>query len=165
MKKEISEFRSKDGFLYSSVVWLPDNKPKQIIQIVKIIRSKGIGLYFISQSPNDIPDEILSQLGNRIQHVLRSYTKTDEKTIKAAADSYRKNPLFDTEEAIKTLGTGEALVSFQDENGEPSIVEKVIILPPQSKMGTIDDLTRQNVIKTSFIYDKYKSKQKEIIEE
>ena len=137
---------------------MPDYLIKNIIQIVKLIRSKGVGLYFISQSPSDIPDEVLAQLGNRIQHVLRSYTKTDEKAIKAAADSFRENPEFDTEEAIKTLGTGEALVSFQDENGEPTIVEKVTILPPQSKMGTIDDLTRQNIIKQGFLYNKYESK-------
>ncbi|MBO5095768.1 MAG: DUF853 family protein [Bacilli bacterium] len=137
---------------------MPDYLIRNIIQIVKLIRSKGVGLYFISQSPSDIPDEVLAQLGNRIQHVLRSYTKTDEKAIKAAADSFRENPEFDTEEAIKTLGTGEALVSFQDENGEPTIVEKVTILPPQSKMGTIDDLTRQNIIKQGFLYNKYETK-------
>lgn len=137
---------------------MPDYLIKNVIQIVKLIRSKGIGLYFISQSPSDIPDEVLAQLGNRIQHVLRSYTKTDEKTIKAAADSFRKNPEFDTEEAIKKLGTGEALVSFQDENGEPTITEEVTILPPQSKMGTIDNITRQSLIKMNFLYNKYEIK-------
>jgi len=131
---------------------------KQIIQIVKLIRSKGIGLYFISQSPSDIPDEILSQLGNRIQHVLRYYTKSDEKAIKAAAESFRTNPNFDTAEEIKTLKTGEALVSLQNEFGEPTIVEKVTILPPQSQMGTITDLERQNIIKNSNFYQKYENK-------
>lgn len=154
-KPKLVFFFDESHLLFSE---MPDYLIKNIIQIVKLIRSKGVGLYFISQSPSDIPDEILAQLGNRIQHVLRSYTKTDEKTIKAAADSFRKNPEFDTEAAIKTLGTGEALVSFQDENGEPTIVEKVTILPPQSKMGPIDDLTRQNLIKSSFLYNKYENK-------
>lgn len=134
---------------------MSDNIIKQLIQIVKLIRSKGIGLYFISQSPGDIPDEILAQLGNRIQHVLRSYTKSDEKVIKAAANSYRENENFDTIEAIKTLGTGEALISFQNEDGEPTIVDKYTILPPQSKMGTIDDTTRIRIFKENWLYNKY----------
>jgi len=137
---------------------MPDHMIKNIISIVKLIRSKGIGLYFISQSPSDIPDEILSQLGNRVQHVLRYYTKSDAKAIKAACDSFRENPNFNTEDTIKELETGEALVSFQNENGEPSIVEKVTILPPQSKMGTIDDETRNNVIKSDMFYQKYENK-------
>ncbi len=128
---------------------------KQLIQIVKLIRSKGVGLYFISQSPSDIKDEVLSQLGNRIEHVLRAYTPKDEKAIKAAAEGFRKNPKFDTVEAIKSLGTGEALVSFQTEKGEPSIVEKVTILPPQSRMGTITIEERNDQIKNSRLYGKY----------
>ena len=137
---------------------MPDHMIKQIIQIVKLIRSKGIGLYFISQSPSDIPDEILAQLGNRVQHVLRSYTKSDEKAIKAAADSFRSNPNFDTEEVIKSLATGEALISLQDEDGQPTVVNKFTILPPQSMMGTIDEVARQNVITTSSLYMKYETK-------
>ena len=137
---------------------MSDNIVKQLIQIVKLIRSKGIGLYFISQSPGDIPDEILAQLGNRIQHVLRSYTKSDEKVIKAAANSYRENENFDTVEAIKTLGTGEALISLQNEDGEPTIVDKFTILPPQSKMGTIDDTERNNIFKNNWLYNKYNVK-------
>lgn len=139
-----------------------DDIPKElldsIIQIVKLIRSKGVGLYFISQSPSDIPDEILSQLGNRIQHVLRYYTKNDEKAIKAAANSFRINPNLDTEEEIKNLGTGVALVSFQDEYGTPEMVEKVTILPPQSSMGAIDDDIRFELIKRSYLYGKYENK-------
>lgn len=134
---------------------MKDSVIKKLVQIVKLIRSKGVGLYFISQTPSDIKDEVLSQLGNRVEHVLRSYTKSDEKSIKAAADGFRPNPNFDTVEAIKSLGTGEALVSFQTENGEPSIVEKVTILPPQSRMGTITDLERDTLIKNSRIYGKY----------
>ena len=130
---------------------------KSITQIVKLIRSKGIGLYFISQSPSDIPDEILSQLGNRIQHVLRYYTKNDEKAIKAAANSFRINPKLDTVEEIKNLGTGVALVSFQDEKGMPEMVEKVTILPPQSAMGAIDDDIREELIRSNYLYGKYET--------
>lgn len=137
---------------------MPGYLLKSITQIVKLIRSKGIGLYFISQTPNDIPNEILGQLGNRIQHVLRTYTKTDEAIVKAAADSYRSNPDFDTMDAIKNLGTGEALVSFQTESGEPDIVQKVTILPPQSKMGPIEDALREQIIKESWLYGKYENK-------
>lgn len=135
---------------------------KQIIQIIKLIRSKGVGVYFISQSPSDIPDEILSQLGNKVQHVLRSYTPGDEKSIKAAANSFRKNPDFKTEDAIKELATGEALVSFLDENGEPNIVQRVLILPPQSFNGTITDEMRESIIKQSRLYGKYESEINEI---
>ena len=138
-----------------------DNIPRTLLnsitQIVKLIRSKGIGVYFISQSPSDIPDEILSQLGNRIQHVLRYYTKNDEKSIKAAANSFRMNPKLDTVEEIKNLGTGVALVSFQDEKGMPEMVEKVTILPPQSAMGAIDDDIRDELIKNSYLYGKYET--------
>ena len=134
---------------------MKENVIKQLIQIVKLIRSKGVGLYFISQSPSDINDEVLSQLGNRVQHVLRAYTKTDEKSIIAAANGFRNNPEFDTAEMIRLLGTGEALVSFQNEKGEPEIVEKVTILPPQSRMGTITDYERSEQIKRSRLYGKY----------
>lgn len=154
-KPKIAFFFDEAHLLFSE---MPEHLIKQIIQIVKLIRSKGIGLYFISQSPSDIPDEILSQLGNRIQHVLRYYTKNDEKAIKTACNSFRNNPNFDTEEAIKSLKTGEALISVQNEEGEPTIVEKVTILPPQSLMGTIDDIKRQEVIKNSQFYQKYENR-------
>lgn len=137
---------------------MPEHIIKNLTSIVKLIRSKGIGVYFISQSPSDIPDEILSQLGNRIQHVLRYYTKADEKSIKAACNSFRSNPNFKTEDVITQLKTGEALVSVQTEDGEPSIVEKVKILPPQSLMGTIDDDIREETIKDGMFYNKYKDK-------
>ena len=136
---------------------MKENVIKQLIQIVKLIRSKGVGLYFISQSPSDIKDEVLSQLGNRVQHVLRAYTKSDEKSITAAANGFRSNPEFNTEEAIRLLGTGEALVSFQNEKGEPSVVEKVTILPPQSRMGTILDSEREDLIRSSRLYGKYEN--------
>ena len=134
---------------------MPTYRLKQIIQIVKLIRSRGIGLYFISQGPTDIPDEILAQLGNRIQHTLRAYTPSEQKVVKAAADAFRINPNFNTADAIMTLGTGEALISFQNANGEPEIVEKATILPPQSKMGTIDGMTRNKIINNSTLCGKY----------
>lgn len=134
---------------------MPDYMIKQVIQVVKLIRSKGIGLYFISQSPKDIPDEVLSQLGNRVQHALRAYTPAEQKVIKAAASAFRANPNINTEEAILSLGTGEALVSFLNDDGEPSIVNKVTILPPQSLMGTIDDITRNQIMDKSLFKGKY----------
>ena len=135
---------------------------KEIVQIVKLIRSKGVGVYFISQSPSDIPSDILSQLGNKVQHVLRSYTPNDEKSIKAAAHSFRSNPNFKVEEVIQTLATGEALVSFLNEDGEPNVVERAMILPPQSFMGTITDEERRNIIQGSRIYQKYETLYNEI---
>lgn len=134
---------------------MPEYRLKQITQVVKLIRSRGIGLYFISQSPTDIPDEIIAQLGNRVQHTLRAYTPNEQKTVKVAADAFRTNPQFNTVEAILALGTGEALVSFQNEKGEPEIVEKATILPPQSKMGVIDSITRNKIINSSSLAGKY----------
>ena len=137
---------------------MPSYRLKQITQVVKLIRSRGIGLFFVSQSPLDVPGEILSQLGNRVQHTLRAYTPNEQKTVKAAADSFRVNPKFNTYDEILSLGTGEALVSFQNEKGEPTVVERVTILPPQSKMGTIDDFTRNKVINNSSLIGKYDEK-------
>ena len=134
---------------------MPSYRLKQITQVVKLIRSRGIGLYFISQSPTDIPDEIIAQLGNRIQHTLRAYTPAEQKKVKVAADAFRSNPKFKTFDEILALGTGEALISFQNDNGEPEIVEKATILPPQSKMGVIDDITRNKIINTSPLVGKY----------
>ncbi len=134
---------------------MPSNMLKELTRIVKLIRSKGIGLYFISQAPTDIPDDIISQLGNRVQHALRAYTPKEEKIVKTAASAFRTNKAFNTEEAIKSLGTGEALVSFQNEKGEPNIVEKCIILPPQSMMGSIDDSIRLMVMNNSLVKGKY----------
>ena len=134
---------------------MPSYRLKQITQVVKLIRSRGIGLYFISQTPTDIPNDVIAQLGNRVQHTLRAYTPAEQRTVKVAADAFRTNPKFNTQEAILALGTGEALVSFQNENGEPEIVEKATILPPQSKMGVIDDITRNKIINTSSIVGKY----------
>ena len=134
---------------------MPSYRLKRIVQVVKLIRSRGIGLYFISQSPADIPGEIISQLGNRVQHTLRAYTPNEQKVVKAAADDFRANPKYNTYESILALGTGEAMISFQNEDGEPSMVEKATILPPQSRMGTIDAIQRNKVINESPFVGKY----------
>ena len=134
---------------------MPAYRLKRIAQIVKLIRSRGIGLFFISQSPMDIPDEVLSQLGNRVQHSLRAYTPAEQKAVKAAASAFRTNTAFNTEKAILELGTGEALISFLDEKGAPEVVERATVLPPQSRMGAIDDMTRNKVINMSPLVGKY----------
>lgn len=134
---------------------MPSYRLKRITQIVKLIRSRGIGLYFISQAPTDIPDEILAQLGNRVQHALRAYTPAEQKTVKAAADAFRTNSTFNTEQAILELGTGEALISFQNEKGAPEIVEKATILPPQSRMGVITNDERAHIVAASPYVAKY----------
>ncbi|MEE1117838.1 helicase HerA-like domain-containing protein [Methanosphaera sp.] len=128
---------------------------RKIEQIVRLIRSKGIGLYFITQSPTDIPDEILSQLGNRIQHALRAYTPKDQKAVKVAAETFRANPNFDTADEISNLGIGQALVSVLDKEGVPTVVEKVDIIPPQCYSGAIDDSYREQIINISMFKGKY----------
>lgn len=134
---------------------MPSYRLKRITQIVKLIRSRGVGLYFISQAPTDIPDEILAQLGNRVQHALRAYTPSEQKTVKAAAAAFRVNKAFDTEQAILELGTGEALISFQNEKGAPEIVERATILPPQSRMGVITAEERNHIVAASPFVTKY----------
>ncbi len=128
---------------------------KKIEQIVRLIRSKGVGLYFISQSPADIPDDILAQLGNRVQHALHAYTPKDQKAVKVAAETFRANPEFNTADVISELGIGQALVSVLDEKGVPTVVEKVDIVPPQSFIGAIDDEMRAELINLSELKPKY----------
>ena len=151
-KPKIVFFFDEAYFLFRE---MPSYRLKQIEKVVRLIRSKGIGLYFISHYTTDIPDTILDQLGNRVQHNLRAYTPADQKVVKSAADSFRSNPNFNTYDTILELSTGEALVSFQDEKGAPDIVERVTILPPQSKIGVIDDLTRNKIINNSPLCGKY----------
>ena len=127
----------------------------KIEQVIRLIRSKGVGIYFITQSPTDIPENILGQLGNRVQHALRAYTPKDQKAVKTAADTFRANPEFKTDEAIMNLETGEALVSFLDEKGAPNIVERAKILFPLSQIGAITEGQRLDIIKQSGIYGKY----------
>jgi hypothetical protein len=146
-------------FFFDEAHMLFDGTSKAMVdkieQVIRLIRSKGVGIYFISQSPSDIPDAILGQLGNRVQHALRAYTPKDKKALKAAAESFRTNPAFSTEEAIQSLETGEALVSFLDEKGAPSVVERCKILFPLSQIGAINDTQRQLIIRQSRIYGKY----------
>jgi len=127
----------------------------KIEQVIRLIRSKGVGIYFVTQSPTDIPEAILGQCGNRVQHALRAYTPKDQKAVRVAAETFRANPSFDTSDTIMNLGTGEALVSFLDEKGAPSVVQKAKILFPLSQIGAIDESQRGQIIKGSKIYGKY----------
>ncbi|MBQ2404660.1 MAG: DUF853 family protein, partial [Lachnospiraceae bacterium] len=130
---------------------------QKIEQVVKLIRSKGVGIYFITQNPSDIPNDVLAQLGNKVQHALHAYTPAEKKKVKAAAESFRENPEFDTMEAISSLGIGEALVSFLDRDGRPSVVERAKILPPKSQMGPIDEMIRNRQIQQNNLYIKYEA--------
>ena len=127
----------------------------KIEQVIRLIRSKGVGIYFITQSPTDIPENILGQLGNRVQHALRAYTPKDQKAVKTAAETFRANSAFDTYEAILQLETGEALVSFLDEKGAPSVVERAKILFPLSQIGAITEDQRAQLIRQSRLYGRY----------
>ena len=127
----------------------------KIEQVIRLIRSKGVGVYFITQNPTDIPDAVLGQLGNRIQHALRAYTPKDQKAVRAAAETFRSNPDFKTEDAITELETGEALVSFLDEKGAPSIVERAKILFPLSQIGAVTAGQRLDILNASDVAGKY----------
>ena len=127
----------------------------KIEQVVKLVRSKGVGVYFCTQNPRDIPDGVLSQLGNKIQHGLHAYTPADQRAVKAAAESFRVNPAFNTYDTIMSLGTGEAVVSFLDEEGIPAVCDKVCILPPKSRFGAITDEERDRAVKSGILYSKY----------
>ena len=152
-KPRIVFFFDEAYFLFRE---MPSYRLKQIEKIVRLIRSKGIGLYFITHYSTDIPNTILDQLSNRVQHNLKAYTPADQKIVKASADAFRKNSEFDTYEAILELGTGEALVSFLNEKGEPEVVERVMILPPQSLIGTLDESVRNKIIINSPLEMKYR---------
>ena len=139
--------KPKFVFFFDEAHLLFNGMPKELldkmVQVVKLIRSKGVGVYFITQSPSDIPDEVLAQLSNRIQHGLRAYTPAEQKSVRAAAESFRENPAFKSEDVILKLGTGEALVSFLDAEGRPSVVENAKILPPQCLMAAASAETMQ----------------------
>jgi len=134
---------------------MPSALQEKIEQVVRLIRSKGVGIYFVSQSPLDIPDVILGQLGHRVQHALRAFTPRDQKAVKAAAETFRINPALNVETEITGLGVGEALVSFLDENGRPGMVEKALIIPPESRLGILNPGERQSVIQKSVIFGVY----------
>ncbi|MBR1933485.1 MAG: DUF853 family protein [Prevotella sp.] len=146
-------------FFFDEAHMLFDGTSKALLdkieQVIRLIRSKGVGIYFITQSPTDIPENILGQLGNRVQHALRAYTPKDQKAVKTAADTFRANPAFKTDEAIMNLETGEALVSFLDEKGAPTMVERAKILFPLSQIGAITEGQRLDLIKQSRIFGKY----------
>ncbi|EOX5474436.1 helicase HerA-like C-terminal domain-containing protein [Escherichia coli] len=127
----------------------------KIEQVIRLIRSKGMGVWFVSQNPSDIPDNVLGQLGNRVQHALRAFTPKDQKAVKAAAQTMRANPAFDTEKAIQELGTGEALISFLDVKGSPSVVERAMVIAPCSRMGPVTEDERNGLINHSPVYGKY----------
>jgi DNA helicase HerA-like ATPase len=151
--------KPKMVFFFDEAHLLFEDAPKQLLDkielVVRLIRSKGVGVYFVTQNPADVPNDILGQLGNRIQHALRAYTPAERKKVVTAAETFRENPEFDTVEAITQLGTGEALISCLDEKGIPSVVERAFILPPQSQFGTIDDMLRNQIIVTTPAYKKY----------
>jgi hypothetical protein len=133
----------------------PDALMQKIEQVVRLIRSKGVGIYFVSQNPLDIPDVVLGQLGNRVQHALRAFTPRDQKAVKAAATTFRQNPEIDVESAITELGVGEVLVSMLDEKGSPGIVRRALIAPPQSRLGAITPTERAAVLSNSLIHGHY----------
>ncbi|MCU7854153.1 MAG: DUF853 domain-containing protein, partial [Candidatus Thiodiazotropha sp. (ex Lucinoma borealis)] len=139
-------FFDEAHLLFSSA---PKALLQKITQVVRLIRSKGVGVFFITQYPNDVPDEVIGQLGNRIQHALRAFTPRDKKAVKAAAETFRENPAFDTMEVISNLGVGEALISTLDKKGVPSIVEKTLMAPPRSQFGPVDQKEREKIIKRS----------------
>lgn len=146
-------------FFFDEAHMLFDETSKALVdkieQVVRLIRSKGVGVYFVTQSPTDIPEEILGQLGNRVQHALRAFTPKDQKAVKTAAETFRANPSFKTADAIMELGTGEALVSFLEENGAPSVVERAKILFPLSQIGAVSQSQRELIIKQSRLYGRY----------
>ncbi len=122
---------------------------------MRLIRSKGVGVYFVTQNPADVPDKVLSQLGNRVQHALRAFSPRDQKAVTAAAETMRDNPLLDEASVITELGVGEALISCLDEKGRPAVVERAFIIPPQGQVGPIDQTERQRLMKSSLVSGVY----------
>ena len=151
--------KPKFAFFFDEAHTLFKDAPKALVekieQVIRLIRSKGVSVWFITQNPSDIPESVLGQIGNRVQHALRAYTPNDQKFIRAAARSFRENPAFDTEEAIQSLATGEALVSILDQEGIPTMVEKANILPPRSSMKACDAITLQATVLACPLREKY----------
>jgi len=146
-------------FFFDEAHLLFEEAPPALIdkveQVVRLIRSKGVGVYFVTQNPLDVPDKVLGQLGNRVQHALRAFTPRDQKAVKAAADTMRANPAFDAAAAITELGVGEALVSFLDEKGRPTVVERAFVYPPFSRLGPLTPPERQAAIQSSVLFGHY----------
>ena len=151
--------KPKLAFFFDEAHLLFNGAPKALVekveQVVRLIRSKGVSVWFITQVPSDLPDSVLGQIGNRVQHALRAYTPKDQKALRAAAQSFRKNPDFDTEETLQALGVGEALVSVLDEKGVPGIVEKANIMPPRSSMNAVEAAEITANVKETPLYSKY----------
>jgi len=148
-------------FFFDEAHLLFDDVPKALMdkvqQVVRLIRSKGVGVYFVTQNPIDVPDKVLAQLGNRVQHALRAFTPRDQKAVAAAAETFRPNPKLDTAQVITQLGKGEALVSFLEGNGTPAIVERVMIRPPTARIGTITPEERKAIMNRSPVKGKYET--------
>jgi hypothetical protein len=146
-------------FFFDEAHLLFDDAPKALVdkveQVARLIRSKGVGVYFITQNPADVPEDVLGQLGNRVQHALRAFTAKDQQDLKRAADTYRPNPRFETETAIKEVGTGEAVTSFLEAKGAPGMVERTLIRPPASQLGPITPDERRAILAASPIAGKY----------
>ncbi len=142
-------------FFFDEAHLLFDDAPKILLErielVVRLVRSKGVGVYFVTQNPIDVPDSVLAQLGNRVQHALRAFTPRDQKAVKATAQTMRSNPKLDIETAITELGTGEALVSFLDEKGRPGVTERVFVIPPGSQIGPITEAERKDVVANSLV--------------
>lgn len=135
----------------------PDALRQKIEQVVRLIRSKGVGVYFVTQSPLDVPDAVLGQLGNRVQHALRAFTPRDQKAVRAAAETFRQNPKLNVEQVIGELSVGEALISLLDEKGSPNMVQRALVAPPRSRLGSTDPARRQQIIKSSVFYGHYET--------
>ncbi|WP_436888661.1 helicase HerA-like domain-containing protein [Mammaliicoccus sciuri] len=152
--------KPKIVFFFDEAHLLFNDSSKELIekveQVVRLIRSKGVGIYFVTQNPIDIPESVLGQLGNRVQHALRSYTPKDQKAIKSAAQTFRQNESFDTAQVIGELKTGEALISFLNDEGQPNVVERAFIRPPESKIGVIDESVKKDLIENASLNERYK---------
>lgn len=150
-------------FFFDEAHLLFDDAPKALVdkveQVARLIRSKGVGVYFCTQNPADVPEDILGQLGNRVQHALRAFTARDQKELRMAADTYRPNPRFETEVAIREVGVGEAVTSMLERKGIPGVVERTLIRPPSSQLGPLDDAARAAVIAASPFAGKYETVQ------
>ncbi len=151
--------KPKMVFFFDEAHLLFDDAPEALLekieQVVRLIRSKGVGVYFVTQNPLDVPDSVLGQLGNRVQHALRAFTPRDQKAVKTAAETMRANPAFDAATVITELGVGEALISFLDEKGRPAVVERASVIAPDSRLGPMDGAERERAIKGSLIFGHY----------
>jgi DNA helicase HerA-like ATPase len=151
--------KPKIAFFFDEAHLLFEDAPKALLekieQVVRLIRSKGVGVYFITQNPLDVPDTVLGQLGNRVQHALRAFTPRDQKAVKAAATTFRQNKDIDVETVITELGVGEALVSFLNDKGQPNVVERALVYPPESQLPPLSAADRDQIVKQSGIYGHY----------